>query len=81
MSSKQADSFDAFFAEEMDSFYHLNVGEQPSSQKVLQEMLEDAEKQKPVQNLFLEDAREADNMHVLLDVCLEDAGEGEDHTT
>ena len=74
------DGFEAFLTEGMDSFGHINLDEHPSSQEACQEMLEDTEKQKLVQNLFLDDAREADDLHMLLDVCLEDAAKREDCT-
>ena len=43
-------------------------------------MLEDIEKEKPAQSLLFEDAREVENMCMLLDMNLEDAGKEEEYT-
>ena len=80
MSSKQEDGFEAFLRDGMESFGNLNLDEQPSSQEVWLEMLEEIEAQKPVENVFTEDCREMDNLHEIMDVLLEATGKSEEHT-
>ena len=80
MSSKQEDGFEAFLRDGMESFGNLNLDEQPLSQEVWMEMLEEIEAQKPVENVFTEDCREIDNLYEIMDALLEATGKSEECT-
>ena len=74
MSSKQDDEFDVLLRDGMESFGHLNLDEQLSSQELWQEMLEEIEGQCPVENVLMEQCREMDNLGEIMGVALEAAG-------
>ena len=80
MSRKQDDGCDVLLRNGMESFGDLNLDEQPSSQQLWQEMLEEIENQKPVETVCTEDSREMDNLHEIMDVLLEATGKSEECT-
>ena len=81
MSSKQDDEFDAFLFDGLESFGCLNLDEESSSQEVWQEMLEQIEGQRAVENVLTEDCREMDNLHETMDAVLEATGKSEECAT
>ena len=80
MSSKEDGEFDVFLRDGLDSFCDLNLDEQPSSQEVWQEMLEEIRNHKPVENVFTEDYREMVNLREIMGVLLEATRKSEECT-
>ena len=79
MSSKDDGEFDAFLRDRLECFSDLNLIEQPSSQELWQEMIEEIENQKPAESVFMEDYREIDDLHEIIGALLEATGKSEEH--
>ena len=72
-SSKQLRGFEAFLDDGMGSFGQLNLDEQPSSQDLWQEILDDVENQNPVPSLISDDTNDTDGFRDVTDAHLENA--------
>ena len=79
MSSNQELEFDAFLADGLEAFEHLNLDENPSSQEMWQEMLEEIEAQHPLENVLTEDCREMDDLREIMGTDLEAMVKSEEH--